>query len=89
MVFGSAFGLQVLGDAVGVGSTVEMAVFSLWLALGLPILVTAAVRRIRDVGFNGWWACLVIAPLVNILFLIALMTWPSAAAGTGEKRQPH
>ncbi len=88
MVFAGAFGLSVLGDAVGVGSAWDMAIFSLWLALGLPILITAAVRRLRDVGFNEWWACLMIVPAVNMLFLLALMTWPSAAAGSGETRQP-
>lgn len=36
-----------------------------------------AARRVRNIGWNVWWAMLIFVPLVNMGFLIALVLKPA------------
>jgi uncharacterized membrane protein YhaH (DUF805 family) len=45
--------------------------------LTVPPLLSAAVRRLHDVGFSGWWLLLLLLPLgVGVLGI--LLCWPGA-----------
>jgi branched-chain amino acid transport system permease protein len=46
--------------------------------------VYLAVLRLNDIGRQGWWAALLLVPLVNVVFNIYLLFAPSSDAGTAS-----
>ncbi len=54
-----------------------------WFLWSLPFLwiaVTMSVRRAADAGSSPWLGLIVLVPIVNLLFMAALCTFPSTAA---------
>ena len=42
------------------------------------ILISSAIRRLHDIGLTGWLSPIIIIPLLNILFALALTLWPGS-----------
>jgi uncharacterized membrane protein YhaH (DUF805 family) len=46
----------------------------LTIAIFIPTL-TLTVRRLHDKGKSGWFLLILLAPLINICFMIVLLVW--------------
>ena len=51
-----------------------------FLATALCFLTLIAIPRIKNIGLHSWWAILLLAPLVNIVLSIALISLPEGYA---------
>ena len=49
--------------------------FAVGLLTYVPMLVMAK-RRLNDLNLTGWFALLVFAPVINVLFMLYLLLWP-------------
>ena len=47
----------------------------------LPVLIWAAVARLRDIGKNRWYAAFLLLPLFNLMMLLYLMFAPGKPVG--------
>jgi uncharacterized membrane protein YhaH (DUF805 family) len=49
----------------------------------LIVLILTTIYRpiIKKAGYSGWWAILIIIPVVNVILIwvFALVTWPAEA----------
>lgn len=48
-------------------------------ALLIPLQLRLNIKRLHDLGFSGYWAILMLAPIVNVLLAWALLLWPGQA----------
>ncbi|WP_237066868.1 DUF805 domain-containing protein [Microbulbifer guangxiensis] len=60
----------VLGDIAG-----EVAVYLIYALTGL-VALAPAVKRLRDIGLNGWLAVSVFIPYLSIIAMVLLVFWP-------------
>ena len=51
-----------------------------FLATALCFLTLIAIPRIKNIGLHSWWAILLLAPLINIILGIALISLPEGYA---------
>ena len=73
-------GVILSGVAALVIPVVGGALYFLTIILGVILLVSsvaAIAQRIRDVGYPGWWAVLMLVPFLNLAFTVALWVAPS------------
>lgn len=57
------------------------------LALLIPGLA-AAVRRLHDTGRSGWWALIVLIPVLGVIVLIVLLAMPTQAGANEYGPEP-
>ena len=63
----------VIGFILGLISSILSSIFSIAMILpGLGILV----RRLHDAGFSGWWALLLLVPVIGLIAVIILACLP-------------
>lgn len=47
-----------------------------WIATALPT-IAVTVRRLHDIGRGGGWICLMLIPVVGVIWLLILLMLPS------------
>lgn len=55
----------------------QQPLFRALLILQVPVLcgyIAFCVRRLHDVGYSGWYAALILVPVVNLLLMVFLVT---------------
>ena len=63
----------IIGFVLGLISSILSSIFSIAMILpGLGILV----RRLHDAGFSGWWALLLLVPVIGLIAVIILACLP-------------
>ena len=63
----------IIGFVLGLISSILSTIFSIAMILpGLGILV----RRLHDAGFSGWWALLLLIPVIGLIAVIILACLP-------------
>jgi uncharacterized membrane protein YhaH (DUF805 family) len=41
-----------------------------------PLVFSLLIRRLHDINQSGWLSLLIFVPLINFLFVLALVFWP-------------
>ncbi|MEV8465689.1 DUF805 domain-containing protein [Fluviibacterium sp. DFM31] len=72
-VGGSILDAMIFGTGPEDGQPISMLAS---LALLLPYLAVG-VRRLHDIGRNGWWMLLILLPLIGTLIILYWMVQPS------------
>jgi uncharacterized membrane protein YhaH (DUF805 family) len=79
----SFFKPGALASGLAVASGPMQILSDIAYALGVLATLSLSVRRLHDVGLNGWWAALFFVPVVDGLFILYLCF----ARGRGEINQ--
>ncbi len=82
----ATFLVGVLGLGILIGIARVISLYVLTLLLGVIFLFLAFslwIRRLHDVGMSGWWAILILVPVVN-LFLLGYLLFK---AGDDQKNR--
>ena len=74
--FGWSIVIQFVYYALLVVAGESPAVVLLSLAVVMSGSIYLLVQRLRNTGSNGWWAALILVPLVNIYIGIKAMAFP-------------
>ena len=66
------------------------AVFLIYQVIALIPFISLTVRRLRDGGKSGWWACLITVIGIGLIIVLCLCTLQSAATPQKtERRRPE
>ena len=86
---GSYLAVAIFG--AGVVGIAELWHFPLAVAVVFTLLVIAQLdscaKRTHDFDRSGWWACLLLVPLINMVYLIVLI-FRRGSAGTNRFGAP-
>lgn len=75
------FVIYILIKSILVGYIAATLVF---VVLGLSLVI----RRLQDMGWNGWWALLVLPPVVNFIFWLVLLFKPGTSGDNAYGTPP-
>lgn len=53
---------------VFIGNATESNLFNIFILMGILYFISQTIKRLHDLNMKGWWAILMIVPIVNILF---------------------
>lgn len=74
LVVGLGIGMVEYSLGAGAKGGLLSGLYNLFIFLPSTAVV---VRRLHDIGRSGWWALLVLLPLVGVIAILVMMAFPS------------
>jgi uncharacterized membrane protein YhaH (DUF805 family) len=85
-----SLGLSIVFEAEGDPQGLLLSIAGLILSVPLVwVLYAAYIKRLHDLGKNGWYALLVLVPLINLLFILYLGFVPGNTGVNKYGEEPH
>ncbi len=89
-VFLISFGFSIVFEAEGNPPGLLLSIAG--LILGVPliwVLYATYIKRLHDLGKSGWYALVVLIPLINLLFILYLGFVPGNTCVNKYGEKPH
>lgn len=89
-VFLISFGFSIVFEAEGNPPGLLLSIAGLILSIPLIwVLYATYIKRLHDLGKSGWYALVVLIPLINLLFILYLGFVPGNTGVNKYGEKPH
>jgi len=79
MVIGVGAGVSGSSDAATAGGGIAMVLTFVFALVVMVVTIIFFIRRLHDIDLSGWWALLMLVPLVNFVFGLYAVIKPGTA----------
>jgi uncharacterized membrane protein YhaH (DUF805 family) len=79
MVIGVGAGVSGSSDAATAGGGIAMVLTFVFALVVMVVTIIFFIRRLHDIDLSGWWALLMLVPLVNFVFGLYALIKPGTA----------